>query len=237
MEAFCCDERLLGGETSRLAFGSPVESGFVVGLKSSLFQPQVSLCKPKGLGCLLTLCPFTSDICDSVMEPELSFRALQACGGEHGVAAGDKIEKGLGQSEMWQRKALPPWELWMPRRCPHLSWSQWSHQSTLHSSTNAPLYSPKCFPCKEDKEKLLKSLLSTLLVGAMNSIQHFSNRNSYQVLHFSCARHPAQPFVYFLVSFSPQSDGVSFKISPIFQMEILRPGERPPSCPSHMAWK
>lgn len=79
-----------------------------------------------------SLCSFTPDICGRVMGPELFFRARKALlerawsspqGQSWGRvgAKGDVTEEAL---------ALPPWELWMPRRCPHLSWSQWSHQTT-----------------------------------------------------------------------------------------------------------
>lgn len=128
--------RLTGQEISNTAFRCHRYTFLVIGLKSCLCQPQVSVCGLRDLGCLFTLfshlCSLTFDICDISMEPRLfstAFKVLSENFKEWAwTSAPEQNWTRLGAHWAVTGEALasPPWEVQLPRRCPHRSWSQWS---------------------------------------------------------------------------------------------------------------
>lgn len=105
---------------------------------------------PRGLGCLLTLLFHFWRLWQELFSRVLAHITV----GEHqrserGIIKRPGAElKRVGTKREVTGEALtsPPWEVWTPGRCPHPSWSRWSHQT--HP-----------FIVRGGKIKLLRSLL------------------------------------------------------------------------------
>lgn len=151
----------------------------------TLFQPQVSLCRRRGLAYLLQLLSFACGICDVLMgkTPKHSkHREVRRARMKH--HPGMQVRKGQAEEKWWGKCWRCPPE---GRGCPTASFLV-PAKAPPHTHTPPRFYSPEHLPCKEDKKKTSEKPF-TLSVVAVDFTELLNNNNN-KLQHLGCAHFP-----------------------------------------------